>query len=317
MGKIVLPPLKFILLSILSGLVFLTFSLIYHWGQWVSPSLELKNSLLIWLPSASYSVILPSVSSGLLFTFFSYRKTRINPVAAALTAAAAFFIIFSGFSYTASMTDNHEAISFQPFNERKLHSIDNGIIYSDSINENNKNIVDGILIRANGSDLPGFKYYQSAELIKNAHPELEIDEGRSIDITPGNPVFHETFIPGSILGSYIADIDSLNETFRAAASEEGSQFIILAAAMTAFLLACMLFHGATVWPLLDFILILGFHRIFYYLLSLFSRESDFINETLFGGRTPGSIPLFTLTSVTLIIFLFGILIRLTGRRRSA
>ena len=96
----------------------------------------------------------------------------------------------------------------------------------------------------------------------------------------------------------------------------GMQYFMLTAAFTAFLMACFLFRGTSVWPLFDFILILGFHRLGYFIFTLFSNEAGFISDTLFGGKQLDNVPLFTICGVSLIIFIFGLLFRLTsGRRR--
>ena len=311
MGKILIPPLKFILLFILSAAVFLAFSLIYNWGLWVSPATETRNSLLLFIPSTAFGVILPSITASLLFSFFSYRKSRINPVAALLTAAAVFIVIFFGFKSTSALKSSISMVSYQPFNERKLQTTDSGIIYTDNINESG--LVKGIITRPYGSQLPGFRFYQGGQLIKGEHPELEISEGRSIGISPLNPVFHNVFEPESALGQYINDYGALNGFFRQAANDGGTSFLILTAVMTAFLMACMLFRGASVWPLFDFILILAFHRGVFYLFSLLTEESDFISETLFGGKVPGDIHLILLSICTLVIAVLGILFRITGK----
>ena len=314
MGKILLPPLKFILLFIISAAVFLAFTLIYNWGLWISLSQGLRNNLLLFLPSAAYGVILPSITTALLFSFFSYRSTKISPFAAAITTAAVFAIILFGFRFTASMQDNLELISYQPFNERKLQATENSIIYTDKIPDSET--VTGIIVRSYDSKAPGFRFYDRGKLIKGRQPELEIGEQRSIAITPVNPVFYDVFQPDKALGKYLSDFSELNGFFRQTAYTGGLQFLLLAAVMSIFLMACMLFRGATVWPLFDFILILGFHRAVYYLFGLMSKEKAFLSETLFGGSLPENIQLLFFAAASLIIIVLGVLIRITSRGRA-
>lgn len=289
------------------------FSLIYTWGQWISLSVDLKNSLLVFLPAAAAGVIFPSASAALLFTFFDYRKKKIRLFSAVLTATVIYIILFFGFRLASSMTDNQESFSFQPFNEKKIHVTNSSIIYTD---ECGKDSVEGIIMRGLDSETPGFKYYPDGKLTAGEHPALIIDSERVFNIEPSNPVFYETFKARGVFGPYLNDMGYLNNSLKTAAHTGGLDFLLLTAAITAFLMSCLLFKGATVWPLFDFIIILAFHRLFYYLFVLFSDETTFISETFFGGKQLNNVPLFIITGFTLILFLCGLLIKLTVRRKA-
>lgn len=307
-----MPLLKFILLGLLSAFIFLAFALIFSWGRWISPSIETANSLLLFLPAAAGRIILPSVTSGLLFTYFSYRNNRMNPAAVILTAGAAFAVLFFGYRFTAAMTYNQDAVAFQPFNERKLHSTDTGIIYTDRIDAEDSSAIDGIIVRKTDSDLPGFKYYEEGRLTGGAEPALNLGDGRTIDVRPSNPVFNSTFSAESLLSGFTADIELLNIVMKKSAVSDEIQYLVLTAVLTSFLMACLLFRGATVWPLLDFMIILALHRLVFYLFAFVSNETDFISETLFGGTAPGNIPMLSLAACTVLIVLFGMLSKALG-----
>jgi hypothetical protein len=299
-----------------STFIFLFFSLIYQWGQWVSPSIELQNNLLLFIPNAAFGTIFPAASAALLFAFFAYRKKAIGPVAVILTAVVIYAVLFLGFKVSSSLQKNMENYAFQPFNEKKLHVTDNDVIYIDSISEIDSDIADDIIIRSRNSENPGFRYYRSGRLTDNAQPSLNIDSGQTVRINPANPVFSDAFKPDRLLYSYLQDMGSLNKALYNSAITGGLEMALIVAVLTAFLLSCLLFRGSTVWPLFEFVLILSFHRVVYYLFGLFSREANFISEAFFGGTQLQHIPLITLSGLTLIVFLVGLLTKLTsGRKR--
>ena len=315
MGKIIVPPLKFIMILILCTVIFLIFVLIYNWGQWISIFPDLKNSLLLFIPAAAGDIILPSVSAALLFTFFGFRRSSIHPAAAMIICAAAFAVIFFSFGFASGMEINNDEISFQPFNSRKLHTAADGIIYTDKVDGDGSGRLHGILIRHSGSEAPAFQYFPEGRAVTDGETAIEIGRAGKLKIEPGNPVFHSTFEPEPVLGLYYSDIGFLNNSLKEAARSGGSQYLIFTAVITLFLTTSMLFRGASAWPLLDIILILTFHRLIFYLFRLFTTEAGFITETLFGGNAPADIALMTMAAATALLLLSGLLLKLTGRRK--
>ncbi len=307
-----MPPLKFLIFFLVSAAILVFLSMLYSWELLVSLSLEQKNNLLLFLPAAASGIVFPAASSGLLFSVFDYRKEAIKPVSAAITAAAIFLVLYFGFTFTSSMISSNDIAEFQPFNERKIHMTENSIIYTD---ECDSDIVSGIIIRNHDGSLPGFKYYDRAVFSSTPGAILQFDDARSMDIVPANPVFYDSFRRSGMIGNYIDDIRFMNESLKTAALNGGGGFILLAAVFSAFLMIGLLFRGASSWPLFDFALILFFHRLVYYLFRLFSSESTFIADTFFGGKQELNIPLFTISGLTLILFLCGVLVKTTSKRK--
>ncbi len=314
MGKLFIPPLKFIIYFIISAAAFIFLNMLYSWIISYSISLEQQNSLLIYFPEAANKILFPAVAAGLLFTIFDSRKRGPNPFAAILTAAAVFLILFFGFKFTKTMVSAETEALFQPFQSRMIQITDDNLLYTDEVEGQS---IRGLVTRGrkalSGSD-NRFNYYSSAALEEGNPLRLKTDNSISMEIIPRNPVFSESLKIKKPLYNYLSDIEYFNQSLAEASNTGGTDFIILTAVFTAFLMISLLFKGLSAWPILDFTLIIFLHRIIFYLFRTFSKESDFISETFFGGKQGLDIPLFTIAGLTILLFLAAVLARVTLRR---
>lgn len=313
MGKIILPPLKYILFFLISSVLFLFISILYNWELYISLCSEQQNGLLVFLPAAASGVVFPSASAAILFLVFSSRKKTIHPVSAVIVAAAVFVLLYFGHNFAAEMSFPEDRIIYQPLNSETLHITDNSIIYTDDCSGET---ISGILVRNRKSILPGFKFYPSAKFDKSSGAGLVIDSERKISITPVNPIFSGVIRSTGLLGAYLRDISFLNANISLAAAGGGTDFIILSAIFTIFLMASLLFRKATAWPLFNIALILALHRLIFYLFRLFSEESEFISETFFSGSDYVNMPLITIAGLTAVLLLTGTLLSISSRRKA-
>jgi hypothetical protein len=270
----------------------------------------------MYIPAAAGSIIVPAVSSAMIFAVFDYRNVRLHFISMVLLAAAVFLTLLFGFKFTGAMDFSDGRINYQPFEAEIMHPAEKSIIYTDKVGEGAYNDIEGIVIRNRDSELPGFRLYESGRVESTPSPALIIDRDRVIDIIPSNPVFDSVFAPPELLGDYFHDISFFNNAILDAAKNGGTDYLLYTAVFAAFLMACLLFRGATVWPFFDIIMILFLHRLVFYLFRTFSNESDFISKTFFGGNFTESIPLFTLLALSAVILFSGILLKTTKPLRN-
>ncbi|MBI9107255.1 MAG: hypothetical protein JEZ04_10980 [Spirochaetales bacterium] len=314
MRKSFLLPLKFLVFFIISAAVFCLFSLIFHWGQNFSTAGE-SNRLLIFLAPTAGNVVLPSVSSALLFTVFDYRKKSIGLVGVLLLTVSVFAVLFFGFRLTASLEDPDNSTNYHPFENGKIHSVNGTLVYTETAGMDSSGKIEGIVIREPGASLPGFRYYEAGRFLKSPEPHLTSEGMKPVSVIPQNPVYNHVFRAPDLFSGYMGDMSFSNLVFIEASRESGINFVLLTAAITAFLMVCLLFKGVTVWPLFEMILILFFHRIIFYLIRLFSSEADFISESFFGGKTVADIPFITISALAVVLLLSGLLLRTSNRLR--
>ncbi len=312
MGKLFIPPLKFIIYFIISAATFIFLNMLYNWVIFYSISLEQQNSLLLYLPEAANKIVFPAVAAGLLFTIFDSRKRGPNPFAAILTAAAVFLILFFGFKFTKTMVSAEKEPCFQPFQSRMIQITDDHLLYTNKVEGQS---IKGLITRSRKERSDSrFNYYSSAGLEEGNPLRLKTDNSISIEITPPNPIFSEDIRIKEPLYNYLCDIEYFNQSLAEASNKGGTDFIILTAVFTAFLMISLLFKGLSAWPLFDFTLIIFLHRIIFYIFRTFSKESDFISETFFGGKQGLDIPLFTIAGLTILLFLVAVLTRVSLRK---
>lgn len=312
MGKMILPPLKYIIFFLISFVLFIFITALYNWELFFSPGLEQQNALILFLPSAASSIIYPSASAAILFLIFNSRKRKIHLVSVIIIAAATFSLIYFGYKFSASMSFNAENAEYQPFKPETIHITENTIIYTDSTDGNT---VSGIVTKNRNREIPGFRFYQSARFVNNGNPGLMIDSERKISINPDNPIFSDVLASEYLLREYLGDMGFINEHISTSAGG-GMEFLLLCGVFTVFLMASLLFRNATSWPLFNFALILFFHRFIFYLFKLFSEEAEFISSTFFGGRSDINMPLITISALTAVLLLTGAFINISARRNT-
>ena len=316
MRKIILLPLKYILFFVISYAVFLLFTLIFNWGRWFSPYSGVETGLFMYLGAAAGSIIVPAVSSALIFAVFDYRNVRLHFISVILLSAAVFMTLLFGFRFTGAMTVPVGGVNYQPFEAEIMHPAENYVIYTDKVGAGAYNDIKGVVIRNRDSGLPGFRLYEDGRVESTPSPALILDRDRAIDIIPANPVFNSVFAPPGLLGDYFRDISFFNNAISKPAGAGGVSRLLYTAIFAAFLIVCLLFKGATVWPFFDIILILFLHRLVFYLFRVFSSESVFISETFFGGNFTESIPMFSLLALSAVILFAGILLKIMRPQRN-
>jgi len=315
MRKSFLLPLKFLLFFIISAAVFCLFTLIFNWGQNFSRAAD-GNSLLLFLSSAAGNVIFPSASAALIFSAFDYRKNSLGFLPVILLTASVLVVLFFGFRLTSNLAPPAGSASIQPFSSGKIHTVNEMLIYTEKAGEKSTAAVEGIIIRNSESSLPGFNYFDTGRVEMTPELKLVIEDHEPVEILPANPVYDHIFKPSELLGGYLADINYCNSIFISAAKDNKLSLLLLTAAVTAFLMICLLFKGITVWPLFEIILIIFFHRVVFFIIRLFTSETAFISETFFGGKPVANIPLFTILALSVVLLLCGLLLRTTNRLRT-
>ena len=311
-----LAPLKFLMYFVISTLVFCFFTMIYYWGQSFSGA-EGSRILLFFLPISAKAQVFPAVSAALLFTAFDYRHKKMGMTGAVMLTAAVLAVLLSGFMITSRLQQNNPSKVFQPLKPGRIHSLTDGYLYIEAEDSAETGVLTNIVVRRKQAQLPGFNYYSDGRLSGTDPQILNSDVETAAVIDPPNPIFDHIFKPPGLLGQYLADIAFCNSLFISAAESGGPYFLLLTAAATFFLVVCLLFKGTSAWPLFEMVLILGLHRIVFFVLRVIVTEDNFISETFFGGTRIESLPLLVLTALSALLLLAGILIRTSQKIRNS
>jgi len=237
-------------------------------------------------------------------------------VPAVLLTASVFVVLFFGFRLTSKLAPPADGPGMQPFLSGKIHTVDEMLIYTEKTGGESTADIEGIIIRTSESALPGFSYFKTGRVEAAPEPKLLIKGLPPVSIIPPNPVYDHIFRPPGLFGDYLRDIGYCNSVFIRASNNSKLSLLLLTAAVTAFLMICLLYKGTTVWPLFEIILIIFFHRIVFFIIRLFDTEADFISETFFGGTPVQNIPLFTILALSVVLLLSGLLLRTTTRLRT-
>lgn len=313
MQKAILIPIRFLFFFLISVVIMGFFCLLYYWVETVSIDSIPGEVFFKNLPTVLESIIVPSISVSLLFSFFSLRNSSISVSAVIITTILVFIILFFGFFSLSKISNTVTDKAYSPLSKKMIQSTDDYIIYTDGVIERYDSIdeIENIILKKKKGSAPGFKYYHTGILKKKNNPVLVIDSEKEFDIVPANPVFSQILDPDSFLKSILGNITFLGKMLGKIAGKNKITLLFYSVVLTAFLMSCMLLRNSSRWPLIEIAGVFAFHAIAYLLCYSLSNQSDFITKTFLNGSPNEKMPFILLVVLTAVVFVIGILIRFT------